>query len=104
VARLGPFCSGRGEWYSHPAAGECTGTARVGDGSGCTWRVVATSRAINASCMYAHLDANVEAKDPVARPTVGVSRPQLLRCAFPEGAAVHAVRRPASRRAHNRRM
>jgi hypothetical protein len=28
-----------GIWYSTPAAGQCTGARRPGDGSGCTWRV-----------------------------------------------------------------
>jgi hypothetical protein len=29
-----------GSWFSTPSAGECAGTARPGDGSGCTWRAV----------------------------------------------------------------
>jgi len=53
-----------GEWYSHPAAGQCLDGHYVGDGSGCTWRVVAMDRVINATCMYGHLDANVVNNDP----------------------------------------
>ena len=49
-----------GEWYSHPVAGKCTGDQRVGDGSGCTWRVVAINKILNASCMYGNIDGNVE--------------------------------------------
>merc|ERR1712037_708745 len=41
-----------GEWYSHPIQGRCTGSQRVGDGSGCTWRVVERARSIKATCMY----------------------------------------------------
>lgn len=52
-----------GEWYSHPAAGECGPGHHVGDGSGCAWRVVAQNKAINATCMYRRLDANVESHD-----------------------------------------
>ena len=31
--------------------GECKDGHYVGDGSGCTWRAVALTRAINASCL-----------------------------------------------------
>lgn len=54
-----------GEWYSHPSLGQCRDGQRVGDGSGCTWRVVSRERVIKASCLYARLDANVEGHDPV---------------------------------------
>lgn len=53
-----------GEWYSHPSDGECKNGHFVGDGSGCTWRHVQTTSAINASCLYDRVDAAVEAKDP----------------------------------------
>jgi hypothetical protein len=53
-----------GEWYSHPEAGECTGNQKFGDGSGCTWRVVATNAVVQAKCMYGLLDANVVATAP----------------------------------------
>lgn len=52
-----------GEWYSHPEAGECGPGHHVGDRSGCAWRVVARNKAINATCMYHRLDANVEGHD-----------------------------------------
>ncbi len=32
----------------------------MGDGSGCSWRLIALTKAINATCMYQHIDANVE--------------------------------------------
>merc|ERR1712100_625278 len=51
---------GGGEWYSHPEQGRCTGKQRVGDGSGCTWRVVNRTRTIKAVCMYKQLDEGVE--------------------------------------------
>jgi len=53
-----------GEWYSHPTAGECTGEQRLGDDSGCTYRVLETTRAINASCMYQVYDASIESYNP----------------------------------------
>lgn len=53
-----------GQWFSHPTAGQCTGDQRPGDGSGCTWRIVGSTKSIAASCLYGHLDANVEARDP----------------------------------------
>jgi hypothetical protein len=40
-----------GIWFSSPAMGQCTGGHRVGDGSGCTWRAVGITKAINASCL-----------------------------------------------------
>lgn len=40
-----------GSWFSTPAAGECTGYARPGDGSGCTWRPVRLQKAINYTCL-----------------------------------------------------
>jgi len=52
-----------GEWYSHPGAGECGPNNHVGDGSGCSWRVVSQEKVINATCMYKRLDANVESHD-----------------------------------------
>ena len=51
-----------GIWYSHPEAGECKGNQRLGDG-GCTWRVAARNSMVNASCVYGHLDDNVESFD-----------------------------------------
>lgn len=53
-----------GEWYSHPSLGQCVDGHYVGDGSGCTWRVVERSRVIKASCIYARLYTNVEGHDP----------------------------------------
>eukprot|EP00729_Bicosta_minor_P006008 gene6008-10231_t len=53
-----------GEWFSHPVEGECVDGHYVGDGSGCTWRVVGRNKIINATCMYKHLDQNVESYDP----------------------------------------
>ena len=54
-----------GIWYSHPHAGRCAAEGGyVGDGSGCTWRDVAVTRAVNASCMYATVDAAVVASNP----------------------------------------
>ena len=50
-----------GEWYSHPIEGECLNGHHVGDGSGCSWEVLARNKVINATCMYKRLDANVEA-------------------------------------------
>jgi len=49
-----------GHWFSTPENGQCNGTHTVGDGSGCTWRLVAMTKAINATCMYAHIDTKVE--------------------------------------------
>ena len=53
-----------GDWYSHPAMGECTGGHALGDGSGCSWRAVGMPLAINASCMYAQIDTHIERQDP----------------------------------------
>ena len=53
-----------GIWFSHPAQGECTDGHYVGDGSGCTWRVVKTTKIIRAACMYKVIDTNVETFDP----------------------------------------
>jgi hypothetical protein len=48
-------CDSVGWWYSTPAAGRCTGAASPGDASGCTWRLVARAKTVNASCMRAHV-------------------------------------------------
>ena len=49
-----------GEWYSHPHQGQCAPGRSVADG-GCSWRVVAAPRAVNASCVYDRIDSAVEA-------------------------------------------
>ena len=48
-----------GLWLSFPMDGQCNGTHYVGDGSGCTWRVVERVKIINATCMYERIDDNV---------------------------------------------
>ena len=52
-----------GIWFSHPAQGECKGGHYVGDGSGCTWRVIQNVKTIHAPCMYERMDGNVENYD-----------------------------------------
>jgi hypothetical protein len=52
-----------GIWYSHPGAGRCTGTQTVGDGSGCSWRLVNTTSKVKAQCVYDAIDAAVVALD-----------------------------------------
>lgn len=63
-----------GEWYSHPAGGECKAGQVVGDGSGCTWRLVEQTRAIMAYCMYNRIDTHIEQQDPTC--FQGCSQPQ----------------------------
>ena len=53
-----------GVWFSHPAAGECKAGQRIGDGSGCTWRVVRTAQKVAAQCVYEQVDKAMEAIDP----------------------------------------
>jgi len=48
-----------GYWYSTPMNGQCNGTHRVGDGSGCTWRLLEMTKAINATCLYKQIDDTV---------------------------------------------
>ena len=48
-----------GEWYSVPAGGECADGQSLGEG-GCTWRQLRVRKVINATCMYARVDAHVE--------------------------------------------
>jgi hypothetical protein len=55
-----------GKWYSTPAAGECTGAGRPGDGSGCTWKVMETITTINQSCVREHVFGAVEKNCPLA--------------------------------------
>ena len=45
-----------GEWYSHPTRGECLDGHVVGDGSGCTWRLLETQRVVRAPCVYETID------------------------------------------------
>ena len=48
-----------GEWYSVPAGGECKTGQQLGD-DGCTWRLLRERKQINATCMYARIDTQVE--------------------------------------------
>eukprot|EP00038_Savillea_parva_P008250 m.175677 g.175677 ORF g.175677 m.175677 type:complete len:458 (-) comp14036_c0_seq1:201-1574(-) len=50
-----------GYWYSLPAAGECVGTARPGDATGCTWRVVDVLKIVNSTCVGQRVDAAIHA-------------------------------------------
>ena len=54
-----PINRAGGYWYSHPAKGECTGDQRIGDGSGCTYRLQGISKAIHAPCLYQLMDKDV---------------------------------------------
>jgi hypothetical protein len=50
-------------WYSTPAAGECAPGVRPGVGpAGCSWRVAAAGKLVNASCLDTHLWAAVAAR------------------------------------------
>ena len=53
----------RGSWFSTPAAGECVGEQRPGDGSGCAWRAVQMQRVVNYSCANARVGAAVIARN-----------------------------------------
>lgn len=56
-----------GIWYSSPAMGECRAGHYVGDGSGCTWRAVGIQKAINASCLYNHIDTYIEESTSISK-------------------------------------
>lgn len=57
-----------GYWFSTPRAGECSGAAHPGDGSGCSWRVVGLPRFVQSECVLKHLDYVVApARDACAR-------------------------------------
>jgi hypothetical protein len=45
-----------GSWFSTPSAGQCLGTRRPGDGSGCTWRVRKRPSFIESTCVNNALD------------------------------------------------
>jgi hypothetical protein len=49
-----------GFWFSHPRQGECIGTQRLGQDD-CTYKVIDTAKAINASCLYEFFDQSIEA-------------------------------------------
>lgn len=55
----GSYSLAGGLWFSHPSKGECTGSQYVGDGSGCTYRALETTRAIHAPCMYEKFDEHI---------------------------------------------
>lgn len=50
-----------GNWYSTPAAGQCPPGAAVGS-SGCSWRISATLRTVNASCANSRIFAAARAR------------------------------------------
>lgn len=60
----GSFSIAGGLWFSQPSGGQCRGEQKVGDGSGCTYKVVGVPRVINATCMYQTIDHFVEALNP----------------------------------------
>ena len=62
--RIPEGCSAVGWWYSTPAAGECHGNARPGDGSGCTWRLLEAVKTVNATCMRDNLVAFALTENP----------------------------------------
>lgn len=45
-----------GSWFSTPAAGQCLGAHRPGDGSGCTWRIRTQPTFIQSTCVNDRLD------------------------------------------------
>ena len=52
-----------GTWYSTEASGECQGTDVPGTDA-CWWRLVETTRTVNATCVNDNLVANVERTAP----------------------------------------
>ena len=44
-----------------PGAGECGAGHAPGDGSGCTWKLLSVSKAVNASCATRGVDAAIAA-------------------------------------------
>lgn len=58
------FSVAGGLWFSHPSGGECGQDQEIGDGSGCTYKVLEVRRAINATCMYNTIDTFVEGLNP----------------------------------------
>merc|ERR1712093_575569 len=72
-----------GEWYSHPALGECKEGKPLGT-DGCSWKGTVT-KAINATCLYGLIDAEVESLAPACfsgcpQGTTNRSAPCYLRC------------------------
>ena len=45
-----------GSWFSTPNLGQCLGTRRPGDGTGCTWRIRARPTFIESTCVNERLD------------------------------------------------
>ena len=63
-----------GSWFSTPANGQCREGQRVGDGSGCTWRVLRAPSFIESTCVNDKLDAAVMEAAPscfASCPTAG---------------------------------
>ena len=81
----GGYMSEFGIWYSHPGQGQCNDGHRVGDGSGCTWRAIGIDKAINATCLYKHIDDNVEKASPACfsqcPPAPAGADPKMTNCA-----------------------
>ena len=53
-------------WFSSPAKGECAPGVAIGIG-GCSWRVAAVGKVLNASCLDGALSEAVERATPAAR-------------------------------------
>ena len=68
-----------GAWFSTPKPGECINGHRPGDGSGCTWRVVAAPSFVESECVNSRLDAAVMKAYPAcfANCTVATADPGI---------------------------
>ena len=52
----GNFDLAGGNWQSFPEKAECTGINTPGDYSGCSYKLMDTVKAINATCLYTTVD------------------------------------------------
>eukprot|EP00041_Stephanoeca_diplocostata_P014798 m.279340 g.279340 ORF g.279340 m.279340 type:complete len:314 (+) comp19803_c0_seq1:208-1149(+) len=69
-----------GYWYDTPKLGACTGNQTPGDGSGCTWRIRAAPRYINATCLVGRIFDKLERANPTCFATCGSARNTTSPC------------------------
>lgn len=60
AAGMGSMNPAGGSWFSYGNMGQCKDGTDLGT-DGCTWIAKTITKAINATCLYKHIDDNIEA-------------------------------------------
>lgn len=80
----GTMAISRGNWLSTPARGQCREGVRPGNGSGCTWRVIAPAVYVESACVHDRLASALVQADPKCFAALGKDRlsDEFFRCCW----------------------